>query len=253
MAQPIPEQVRPAETPGIAGKPEVTWDKRELGPVAQQIPETGKGQVQEMSKAKTGHRVPPNVASAINCMANVCRWTASQYLAAALFFSDQQLNGFGSFFKHRADLDSEKSVFLFEYLIKRNATPRVDNIEQVKNNWKSAEECVANLYNVEVEKSNRTNELFALSRQESDPHSQIMLHPTITKQVETCDMLYDLLVKTRFHEQTPGMIFRLDKDLYRRDAPLGPLLTKGAVPLTPHTIAPQVAPQVAPVISRLIS
>lgn len=111
-------------------------------------------------------------------------WSANLYLSMSFFLSREGYEGFAHWMKKQASEETEHANQIAEYMIKRQAIPKVDKIDVVPQNWGSTREAFEDAYKHECHISKLIDLLVNIAAEEQDNATQDFLWQFIREQVE---------------------------------------------------------------------
>ena len=111
-------------------------------------------------------------------------WSANLYLSMSFFLSREGYEGFAHWMRRQASEETEHANQIAEYMLKRQAIPRVDKIDVVPQNWGSAREAFEDAYKHECHISKLIDLLVKIAAEEQDNATQDFLWQFIREQVE---------------------------------------------------------------------
>ncbi|MDM8529268.1 ferritin [Anaerolineales bacterium HSG24] len=121
-------------------------------------------------------------------------FTASmQYLAIAFHFESETLPELANFFHLQAQEEHEHAMKLLSYISEAGGHPVLPATKQVKNEFKTAEECVDLALQQELQVTNQINALVDLAVNERDHLTRQFLQWFVTEQLEEVSSMGDLL------------------------------------------------------------
>ena len=102
-------------------------------------------------------------------------WSANLYLSMSYFLSREGYEGFSHWMKAQAREETEHANEIAEYMLKRQAIPKVDKIDVVPQNWGSAREAFEDAYKHECHVSKLIDLLVKIAAEEKDNATQDFL------------------------------------------------------------------------------
>ena len=111
-------------------------------------------------------------------------WSANLYLSMSYFLSREGYEGFSHWMKAQAREETEHANEIAEYMLKRQAIPKVDKIDVVPQNWGSAREAFEDAYKHECHVSKLIDLLVKIAAEEKDNATQDFLWKFVREQVE---------------------------------------------------------------------
>ena len=111
-------------------------------------------------------------------------WSANLYLSMSYFLSREGYEGFAHWMKQQATEETEHANEIAQYMIKRQAIPRIDKIDVVPQNWGGAREVFEDAYKHECRVSKLIDLLVKIAAEEKDNATQDFLWKFVREQVE---------------------------------------------------------------------
>ena len=111
-------------------------------------------------------------------------WSANLYLSMSYFLSREGYEGFAHWMKQQATEEMEHANEIAQYMIKRQAIPRIDKIDVVPQNWGGAREAFEDAYKHECHVSKLIDLLVKIAAEEKDNATQDFLWKFVREQVE---------------------------------------------------------------------
>ena len=161
---------------------------------------------------------------ALNEQLNREMYSAYLYFAMAAYFDDLNFEGFSSWMKAQAEEEVGHALRFYNYIYDRNGRVELKEIPQPPKEWGSPIEAFKAAYEHEQFISKCINELAALAEEEKDYSTRSFLEWFINEQVEEEASVKKILDKLRFAENSPQILFMLDRELASRGPKLPTLL-----------------------------
>jgi ferritin len=126
----------------------------------------------------------PVIEQALNAQLNQEQGAAHEYLAAAAWFAERNLNGFATFMRNQALEEREHAMKIFDYLLDRGGHITLDAIARPSGDFQSPRSAFDAAYKREQANTASIHELYRLATEQGDYATQTMLHWFIEEQVE---------------------------------------------------------------------
>ena len=149
------------------------------------------------------------LSEAFNAQVNAEMWSSNLYLSMSVHFQKLGLNGFAHWMKKQAEEEMEHAYTMASYLIKRQGTPEVRQIDAVPTSWESPLAIFEHVYKHECAVSKMIDGLMDIAQEEKDRPSQDFIWTFIREQVEEEATASDILDRIRKMGETG--IFGLDQ------------------------------------------
>ena len=131
-----------------------------------------------------------------------------QYLHIASYFAAESLPNLSKFFFLQAEEENEHAMKFLHYLLEVGADVKIPTIPQAKTKFGSAEECVQDALNWEVEVTKQIYNLVDIAVKDKDYISQRFLDYYVTEQLEEISSMETLLAMVK--RAGAGNLFQLD-------------------------------------------
>jgi bacterioferritin B len=156
-------------------------------------------------------------------------FTASQqYVAVAVWFDSRDLPRLAAHFYRQALEERNHGMMIVQYLMDRDRVVRIPGVDEVRNDFETAEELVALALQQERDVADEINALMAAARAENDFHGEQFMHWFLAEQVEEIAQMTTLLNVVR---RSAGNLFDVENFLGREQV----------ADRTPDAKAPRVA------------
>lgn len=121
---------------------------------------------------------------AINEQMNAELWSAHLYLSMSFYLKKEGFDGFAHWMFRQYEEEVEHATRMAHYLIKREATPKLDKMDVVPQSWSSATEVFEDAYKHERHVSQLIDLLVKVAAEEKDNATQDFLWGFVREQVE---------------------------------------------------------------------
>ena len=121
---------------------------------------------------------------AINEQLNAELWSANLYLSMSFYLKRQGYDGFSHWMFKQYEEEVQHATQMAHYLIKREATPKIDKIDVVPQSWGTVTEAFEDAYKHERHVSQLIDLLVKIAAEEKDNATQDFLWGFVREQVE---------------------------------------------------------------------
>jgi ferritin len=111
-------------------------------------------------------------------------WSANLYLSMSFFLLREGYEGFAHWMRKQSAEETKHANEIAEYMVNRQAIPRIDKIDVVPQNWGSAREAFEDAYKHECHVSKLIDLLVKIASEEKDNATQDFLWGFVREQVE---------------------------------------------------------------------
>ena len=111
-------------------------------------------------------------------------WSANLYLSMSFFLMREGYDGFAHWMRKQSSEEIDHAIQIAEYMVKRHAIPRIDEIDVVPQNWGTAKEAFEDAYKHECHVSKIIDLLVKIAAEENDNATQQFLWGFVHEQVE---------------------------------------------------------------------
>lgn len=137
-------------------------------------------------------------------------WSANLYMSMSFFLLREGYEGFAHWMKKQSEEEWDHAHQLAEYMVKRQAIPKIDKIDVVPQNWGSAREVFEDAYKHECHVSKLIDLLVKIATEENDNATQDFLWGFVREQVE--EEAATLAVVDKLKRSTDsGLLYMNDK------------------------------------------
>jgi len=137
---------------------------------------------------------------------------AQQYLAVGVWFDGRDLPRLAAHFYRQALEERNHAMMMVRYLLDRGEHVTIPGVDEVRNEFDSAEELVSLALQQEREVTEEINALMAAARQESDYQAEQFVGWFLTEQVEEVAQMTTLLNVVR---RSNGNLFDVENFIAR--------------------------------------
>ncbi len=121
---------------------------------------------------------------AINEQMNAELWSANLYLSMSFYLKKEGYDGFAHWMFKQYEEEVQHATQMAHYLIKREATPKIDKIDVVPQSWGTVTEAFEDAYKHERHVSQLIDLLVKIAAEEKDNATQDFLWGFVREQVE---------------------------------------------------------------------
>ena len=111
-------------------------------------------------------------------------WSANLYLSMSFFLQREGYEGFAHWMRKQAHEETCHANRIAEYMISRQAIPKIDKVDVVPQNWGNAREAFEDAYKHECHVSKLIDLLVKIAAEEKDNATQDFLWKFVREQVE---------------------------------------------------------------------
>ena len=144
------------------------------------------------------------------------RYANVQYFSMSLWFQEQDLNGFSSFFLNESKDELEHAYKFTDYLIARGQNVVLHELAKPIQKWESIQDLIAYAFNMEADLTISLQQLYAISERTSDIRTNVFLDPIVESQIKSEDEFAHILGKVKFSGENPSAILIVDEYLSRK-------------------------------------
>jgi len=141
-------------------------------------------------------------------------WSSNLYLAMAIYFMDQGLEGCAHWMKKQAEEEMLHAHKLIDYGVKRGGKVLISRLDAVPSEWENPKTLFENVYKHECHVSELIDKLMDVAIAENDKATQEFLRWFINEQIEEEENTKGILDK--FELFGVHALFVLDKELKKR-------------------------------------
>jgi ferritin len=138
------------------------------------------------------------------------------YLAMSSFFSEDNLNGFASWFRMQSREEYMHAMKIFDYIHQANAKLKLLQIEEPKVEWKTALDAFKDTYKHEQEVTASIYSIVDLTIAEKDHATNNFIQWFVSEQVEEESTSLTILEKIKLVGDNKNGLFLLDRELGMR-------------------------------------
>lgn len=142
-------------------------------------------------------------------------WSANLYLSMSFYLEKEGFSGMASWMRKQSAEETGHACAIAGYMIKREATPRVDKVDVVPQGWGSPLEVFEHSLEHEKHVSRLIDELVRLASVEKDNATQDFLWKFVREQVEEEASVQNIV--TRLKKAGDNGIFFMDAKLGERE------------------------------------
>lgn len=156
-----------------------------------------------------------NLQNALNEQITAELWSANLYLSMSFYLEKEGFSGMADWMRKQSAEETGHACAIAGYMIKREATPRVDKVDAVPQGWGSPLEVFEHSLEHEKHVSRLIDELVRLASVEKDNATQDFLWKFVREQVEEEASLQSIV--TRLKKAGGSGIFFMDAKLGERE------------------------------------
>lgn len=138
------------------------------------------------------------------------------YLSMASWFDDQELTGFGNWFRKQAEEERGHAMKVYEYILDRREQALIDAVPAPKQSWKSPLEAAQDALKNEEKNSDNINKLMAQSKKENDYATESFLKWFVDEQVEEESSAEHLVERLEILKDSKSGLLDMDRELSQR-------------------------------------
>lgn len=153
---------------------------------------------------------------ALNAQINAEFWSAYLYLSMSANFANDGKAGFAHWFKLQFDEEQEHAMKIFEYIVSRGGTVKLDPIKEVQQSWASPLEAFKDTLKHEKIVTAKINDLMTLAVDEKDYATISTLQWFVDEQVEEEDTAQGYIDALEMIKDNGFGIYQMDKELKGR-------------------------------------
>jgi ferritin len=124
-------------------------------------------------------------------------WSANLYLSMSFFLRREGYDGFAHWMQVQAQEETSHAIQIAQYMISRQAIPKIDKIDVVPQNWGNAREVFEDAYKHECHVSKLIDLLVKVASEEKDNATQDLLWGFVREQVEEEAQTLDIVDKMK--------------------------------------------------------
>jgi ferritin len=124
-------------------------------------------------------------------------WSANLYLSMSFFLRREGYDGFAHWMQVQAQEETSHATQIAQYMISRQAIPKIDKIDVVPQNWGNAREVFEDAYKHECHVSKLIDLLIKVASEAKDNATQDFLWGFVREQVEEEAQTLDIVDKMK--------------------------------------------------------
>lgn len=124
-------------------------------------------------------------------------WSANLYLSMSFFLRREGYDGFAHWMQVQAQEETSHATQIAQYMISRQAIPKIDKIDVVPQSWGNAREVFEDAYKHECHVSKLIDLLVKVASEEKDNATQDFLWGFVREQVEEEAQTLDIVDKMK--------------------------------------------------------
>ena len=141
-------------------------------------------------------------------------WSANLYLSMSFFLQREGYEGFAHWMRKQAHEETCHANQIAEYMISRQAIPKIDKVDVVPQNWGNAREAFEDAYKHECHVSKIIDLLVKIASEEKDNATQNFLWEFVHEQVE--EEANTLAIVDKLRKTNPTGYLFVDSQLGKR-------------------------------------
>lgn len=157
------------------------------------------------------------VESVLNAQINKEFYSAYLYLAMSAFFDQSGLYGFAHWTKVQAREEVEHGMIIFDYIIDRNGTVDLQQINVPEKNFENPLQVFNKIYEHERSVTESIECVASMSEEECDLATRNFINWYIAEQVEEESNVMDVISKLKMFEDNKAALYLFDKELMQRE------------------------------------
>ena len=160
--------------------------------------------------------ISKKLQDAINEQLNAEYYSAYLYLSMSAWLEAENLPGFANWMQMQNQEETMHANKFYNYIIERGGRVVLKTIEAPPTEWDSPLAVFEETLKHEQKVTGLINDLVNLAIAEKDHAANIFLQWFVTEQVEEESSVETVLKQLKMIQQTPGMVFMLDRELGQR-------------------------------------
>lgn len=128
--------------------------------------------------------IDKRIESTMNELINAEIWSANLYLSMSFYLKKEGFSGMANWMRKQSAKEVGHACTIAEYMVKREATPKVDKVDVVPQGWGNSLEVFEHALEHEKHISKLIDELVYLASEEKDNATQDFLWKFVREQVE---------------------------------------------------------------------
>ena len=162
--------------------------------------------------------IEPKLEAAINDQINHEIAAAYNYLAIAAYCESQSLSGFAHWMLIQRDEELQHAMRLYQYLLDRGGTVRLEAIEKPRSDFGSIEQVFSTALSLEKMNTGAINQLYSLALELKDYATQSHLKWFVDEQVEEEKLMEQTLTLVKMIGDDTSALLVLNRQLGERGA-----------------------------------
>ncbi len=154
---------------------------------------------------------------AINEQINKEFYSAYLYLSMSAYFENEDWQGFAKWMNEQAKEEQEHAMKLFNYLVERGGTVKLEALDTPKQKWDSIKEVFEDSLEHEQYITSSINSLMDLAIELKDYASVSFLQWYVDEQVEEEASVEHIITKLSRVSDRPHALLRLDSEMFNRE------------------------------------
>ena len=141
------------------------------------------------------------------------RRASASYWAMAIWFAERELRGFSRYLKQESQNEQTHAGLFADYLIARGQTVQLGDVPSPRQQWGSAEEIFAAVFQMEADVTTSLQQLYGMAERAGDVRSTVFLDPIVQAQIDSENEAAHLLGRVRFSRNEPAAMLVIDGEL----------------------------------------
>lgn len=157
------------------------------------------------------------VENVLNAQINKEFYSAYLYLAMSAYFDEIGLFGFANWTKVQAREEVDHGMILFDYIIDRNGTVNLQQIDVPERSFENPLQVFEKVYDHERYVTESINCVASMTEDECDLATRNFINWYIAEQVEEEANAWDIITKLKMFGEDKSALFLYDQELGQRE------------------------------------
>lgn len=161
-------------------------------------------------------RISSTLEEALSTQMNVELFQSHTYLSYGIYADDKGYGGISNFLFRHSQEEREHAIKFMQYILNRGGKPKVTAIKAAPEDPKSLGDCFNQVFNHEVDNTEKIYRLVDMALEEKDWATWNFLQWFVKEQIEEETLAMDLIDKLKIaggDRATDESLFYLDKEL----------------------------------------
>ncbi|WP_216900168.1 ferritin [Synechococcus sp. CCY 9618] len=141
------------------------------------------------------------------------RKASTAYWAMAIWFAERELRGFATYLRSESQGELDHAGRVADYLIARGQTVELTSLPAPRQQWRDAEEILAEAFRMEADVTTSLQLLYAMAERSGDVRTTVFLDPMVQGQIDAENSTAHLLGRVRFGRQEAAAMLLIDGEL----------------------------------------